>query len=199
MRIRSMFHILAVLMVVLIFGMPFAALAQQKSVQTEVSEAAAEQDKNAMILEIKAAAEQDASNDINRWGWFGAGLGMAYAGGVGGGFAGCIINESTKIRSSYFSTGPTPEQANGFLAGATMGVLLSIISIYASPAHMPAGRLTGKSPEYVEFYTDAYQRKMRSLKTKWAAAGAATGCGVPIFGCLLIQFLNPPPEDDPYD
>ena len=54
------------------------------------------------------------------------------------------------------------------------------------------GRLTGKSPEYVESYADAYQKKMRLLKTKWAAAGAVTGCGVPIIGCLLIQSLYPP-------
>ena len=167
-----MFHILAILTVMLTFSMPFATLAQQKSTQTEISKAIAE------ILKIKVA-EQDASNDINRFAWFGAGLGIAYV-GAGLGYAGCLINESAGS-----------EGTEGFFVGATAGVLLPIISILASPVNVPAGRLTGKSPEYVEIYADAYQKKMRLLKTKWAAAGAATGCGTPIIGCLLIQFLYP--------
>ena len=35
MRIRSMLHTFAALMAVLVFNLPFTALAQQKSVQTE--------------------------------------------------------------------------------------------------------------------------------------------------------------------
>ena len=67
MRIRFIFHILAILTVMLTFSMPFATLAQQKSVQTEISEATAEQDAYAVNLDPKAAAEQDASNDIHRF------------------------------------------------------------------------------------------------------------------------------------
>ena len=170
MRIRSIAHAFTAFIFTLIFSMPLTILAQQKSVQTEISE----------ILEIKAASERDASNDINRFAWFGAGLGIAYV-GAGLGYAGCLINESAGS-----------EGTEGFFVGATAGVLLPIISILASPVNVPAGRLTGKSPEYVEIYADAYQKKMRLLKTKWAAAGAATGCGTPIIiGCLLIQFLYP--------
>ena len=183
-------------MVALTFSMPLTILAQQESVQIEISEATAERDRNAMILEIKAAAEQDASNDINRWAWFGTGLGTAFLGCGVGGLAGCLIGESTNYRSSYFSMGPSSSGINGFFVGATAGVLLPIISIFASPVHVPAGRLMGKSPEYVEFYTDAYQKKMRSLKTKWAAAGAAIGCGVPIIYVTVVGLLVPTPADE---
>ena len=86
-----MCHILAVLMVMLTFSMPLATLAQQKSVQTEISEAAAAQDRNAVILEIKAAAEQDAINDIDDFLWFSVGLGIAYVAGGAGGLAGYIV------------------------------------------------------------------------------------------------------------
>ena len=174
-------------MVALTFSMPLALLAQQESVQTEASE----------ILEIKVAAEQDASNDINRWAWFGAGLGIAYVGGGFGGVAGCLIDENYDIVSPYFNgvLVPGPGEAFGIFIGGTIGVLFPIISIYTSPVHVPARRLTGKSPEYVELYTDAYQKKIRSLKTKWAAAGAATGCTPPLIVCLLMV-LDPSSEDE---
>ena len=174
MRIRFIFHILAILTVVLTFSMPFATLAQQKSVQTEISEATAEQDAYAVNLDAKAAAEQDASNDIHRFAWFSAGLGIAYIG--------CVLGVARNV------IGETDSDDIGvFLFGTTASVLIPIISIYTSPVHVPAGRFTGKSPEYVDFYTDAYQRKMRRLQTKWAAAGVATGCGIPIILLLLNQ------------
>ena len=197
MKNRSMFRVSAVLMFALTFSMPLTILAQQKSVQTEIFEADAVQDRNAMILEAQAAAERDASNDINRWAWFGAGLGIAYVGGGVGGLAGCIIGPSDDIVPPYFHYGLAPNrgEAFGIFIGATTGVLLPIISIYTSPVYVPAQRLIGKSPEYVELYTDAYQKKMRSLKTKWAAAGVATGC-TPAMIVWLSMVLNPPPDDE---
>ena len=181
-----MVHTFAALIFTLIFSMPLTILAQQKSVQTEISKTAAEQDRSTMILEIKAAAERDASSDINRFAWFGAGLSIAYI-GAGLGLAGCII-----VEEAYNTDG-----TEGLFVGAATGVLLPIISILASPVHVPARRLIGKSPEYVELYTDAYQKKMWLLKTGWAVAGAATGCGTPIIGCLLIQRLYPPQDGHP--
>ena len=176
MTIRALPHTFAVLIVTLTFSIPFTTLAQQKSVQTEISE----------ILEIKVAAERDASNDINRFAWFGAGLGIAYVGGGVGGVAGCLIGENQDIVAPYFN-GLLPGRGGtfGLFVGGTAGILLPIISIFTSPVHVPARRLTGKSPEYVEIYADAYQKKIRLLKTKWTAAGTATGCVVSIVGCLI--------------
>ena len=180
---RSMFHILAVLMIVLTFSMPFATLAQQKSVQTEISESAAAQDANAVNLDAKAAAERDASNDINSLLWLSAGLGFAYAGGSGGWIAGSIV-DGRILSDSDFLPLPGKGAAVGILLGGLAGVVAATAAIYKSTVHVPAGRLIGKSPEYVEIYTDAYQRKMRSLQTDWAVAGAASGCALPIIGCL---------------
>ena len=167
-----MVHTFAALMVVLTFSMPLTSLAQQKSVQTQISEATAEQDAYAVNLDAKAAAEQDAGNDIHRFTWFSAGLGIAYI-GAGLGVARNVIGETDS------------DEIGVFLAGATASAFIPIISIYTSPVHVPVGRFTGKSPEYVEMYTDAYQRKMRRLQTKWAVAGVATGCGIPIILLLL--------------
>ena len=189
MKSRSMFHILAVLTIVLTFSMPFATPAQQKFVQTEVSEVAAAQDANAVNLDPKAAAEQDASNDINESLWFSVGLGILYVAGGTGVLAGDIVSE--KIFTSpdpIIPDGPDLGGTVGFLVGATAGVLTSILAIYKSPIHVPAGRFIGKSPEYIELYTHAYQRKMRRLQTKWAATGVVTGCTIPIIGCLVIRY-----------
>ena len=179
MTIRSMVFTFVALMVVLTFSTPLTTLAQQESVQTEISEPVAAQDANAVILEAKAAAEQDVSNDINNLLWFSVGLGIAYAGGGVGGIAGGIIDDGLGLSESGGEV--------GFVVGAAAGVLASIIAIYKSPVRVPAGRLTGKSPEYVEFYIQAYQSKMRSLQTGGAAVGAAIGCGVPIIGCLITN------------
>ena len=54
---KSTLNVLVLLMVVLIFSIPFVSFAQQHSV----------------ILEAKAMAEQDAESDVNKIMWFGAG------------------------------------------------------------------------------------------------------------------------------
>ena len=172
-------------MIVLTFIMPFATLAQQKSTQTEISESAAAQDANAVNLDTKAAAEQDASNDINNMLWLSAGLGFAYAGGIGGWIAGSIT-DGRILGDSYVLPLPGKGAVVGILLGGLAGIVATIAAIDKSTVDVPTERLIGKSPEYVEFYTDTYQRKMRSLKADWAAAGAASGCALPIIGCLLV-------------
>ena len=57
MRISSTFHVSVFWMTVLIFSMPFVAIAQQK----------------VAILEARAMAEQDAESDVNKGIWFGSG------------------------------------------------------------------------------------------------------------------------------
>ena len=173
------YKILAALTVMLTFSMSFATLAQQKSLQTEISEAPTAQDRKPTILEIKATAEQDASNDINDFLWFSVGLGIAYVGGGVGGLTGLIVGEEIGS-SSGFIYGPSKEGTIGLLIGAAAGALASINLIYKFPVHVPAGHLIGKSPKYVELYIDAYQRKMRWLEIEWAAAGTVAGCALPI-------------------
>ena len=174
-----MFYILAVLTVILTFSMPFTVLAQQKSVHTEVSKAAAELDRKPTTLEVKVIAEQDASNDFNDFLWFSVGLGVSYIGGVGGGFAGGIIGDGIGLGQS---------DIYGVVLGTIAGIVASLRVVYKSSVHVPTWRLIGKSPEYVELYTEAYRRKMRHLQTVQAAAGTVAGCALPIIGCLVIFY-----------
>ena len=184
-----MLHTFAALIAVLIFNLPFTALAQQKSVQTE-TETAAKQDSSSVMREAKTAAERDASNDINKLLWFGAGAGVAIAGGtIGaciGGAVGSIINPGT---IDYFFVPlyvPSGAQCIGPFIGIAIGSFAPLIGIYRYQGNPHPERLAGKSPEYVEFYTAAYQAKTRSIRTKWAAAG---GIGVGV-GCLSILGIS---------
>ena len=162
-------------MVVLTFSISFISLAQQNSVQREAENAAA-RDVKAVKLETKISAERDASNDINEFFWFGAGAGASVALPLGI-ICGCLVGESTAPTENsgllYASIGPGA--IIGCLAGGVVG-LVPAYGIYTYESRPPSERLLGKSPEYVAFYTDAYISKARSIRRKWATAGAVTGC-----------------------
>ena len=136
---------------------------------------------NTVALKAEAAAEQDASSDTNKIFWFGAGFAACAIGCPVGGCLGCGVGSI--VDPSYFfdSTG----QGIGSMVGLMAGVLIPIVRIYNYQPHPPPERLIGKSPEYVESYTSVYETKARLLRTKLAAAGATTGCGLTILGCLV--------------
>ena len=189
MRIRFMFHTLIVFTTLLTFSAPFVTLAQENRGHAEVSEASAAQDTNALRLEVKAAAEQDASGDVNRLLWFGAGMGLAAVGITIGTGVGCLVSAlmNPEIDDWYGVPVPNETQVIGTLIGSTLGCLASPIGISRYPLNPPVVRLLGKSPEYVESYTNAYRAKARRLRTVWAAAGAAAaggGLGLCIFGSV---------------
>ncbi|MCY4552547.1 MAG: hypothetical protein OXC79_02625 [Candidatus Poribacteria bacterium] len=190
MKISSTFHVLVFLMSLLTFSVPFVTFAQQNSGQTEVSEPIGAQDANAARLETKAAAEQDASNDINKPLWFGIGAGGALLGCTVGAIAGCavgsMINSEPHPLSSFGVVLPNDEQSVGTLVGGAVGGIGSLIWILNYQSRPPPERLIGKSPEYIEFYTNAYRTKTRSLHKQSAAAGAAI-----TLGCCLLVGLTP--------
>ena len=176
-------------MVALIFSMPLPTRAQQQSVQTE-TEVATEQDSSSIMREAKVAAERDASNDINKLSWFGAGVGTLAAGclgGIVGMLVGDLIAPPPEPRLDFMPLLDIGGGAvNGGCVGFAVGLILPIRAIYKYQSSPPPERLIGKSPEYVEFYTNAYAAKSRSLRTKWAAVGAAApvlllGCVVPLY------------------
>ena len=109
-KLKSAFKILALLMAVLTFSMPFVTFAQQNSLQ----------------MEAIVAAERDAQGDTSTALWF---------------LAGCV------------------------------GGLIGVIIAYGVQPSPPAARLLGKSPEYVAFYTDAYQEKAKNLQSNSAWVG----------------------------
>ena len=181
------FHVLVFCMAVLVFSLPFATYAQQNSVPVG-AETAAAQDANAIRLEAKVAAERDASSGINRPLWFGAGAGIAIVGGsIGaciGAAVGSIINPGTYSDDSFYpSYALSRAQCTGPFIGLAIGGLAPLIGIYTYQGNPHPERLVGKSPEYVESYTDTYKATTRSIRTKWAAAGGLIGVGVGI-GCL---------------
>ena len=184
-----MFHRCLILTLVLIFSMPFTTYAQQNSVPV-AAETAAAQGANAIKLEAKVAAERDASSDINRPLWFGAGAGIAIVGGtIGaciGGAVGSIINPGTYSGDSFFPMyALSSAQCTGPFIGIAIGGLAPLIGIYTYQGNPHPERLVGKSPEYVESYTATYKATTRSIRTKWAAGGGLMAVGVGV-GCLNI-------------
>ena len=173
-------------MAVLTFIMPFFASAEQPPVQDE-AEAAVAQDINTVKLEAKATAQKDASRDVSAALWMGVG-GLTVATACIGGYGGLRIGRTIDDSSSggFFGYGPNDTQAYAMLVGCTVGYLVPFISTYFYPSIPLPTRLVGKSPDYVEFYIDAYKKKVRSLRTRWAAAGSATGCGLMIIGGLIF-------------
>ena len=77
------------------------------------------------------------------------------------------------MRNPYLIIISTKTLVIGGCVGCAVGLILPIQAIYKYQSPPPPGRLIGKSPEYVEFYTEAYMAKSRSIRTKWAAIGAA--------------------------
>ncbi|MCY4553898.1 MAG: hypothetical protein OXC79_09510 [Candidatus Poribacteria bacterium] len=77
-----------------------------------------------------------------------------------------------------------------FGVGCLTTVLGTILAYSLAPTP-PAEQLIGKSPDYVDFYTTAYQAKAKSLQGRSALTGAGITLGVTaigtvvVYGCLL--------------
>lgn len=51
----------------------------------------------------------------------------------------------------------------------------AVAYVYISKPQVPASRLVGKSPEYVSFYTDTYNREVRKKRGQAAMIGCLAG------------------------
>ena len=215
MKISSTFHVSVFLMAVLTANIPFAALAQQNFVMTQV-ETAATQDSNAVSLEAKAAAEQDAKNDFSMLNWFGAGLCL------GGGITsmGAVVGTNIADQKypnrftievgpteSYFGYFPYPsyireirnqDQIDGYnrvrlqITAASSLVSLSLSWLLASSMGKPPSkslpeRFIGKSSEYIHVYNEIYNENIQPLRKKALVRGSALGSGCILFGLLAAQ------------
>lgn len=184
MKIRSMFHVLVLLMAVLTLSLPVVALAQQAS-GADGPAAAMHAPQNPVQTEaVKAAAERDANRDINEPLWFGVGIGAFCIGGIVGGIAGCSIGSVFPSESNSLSDVallPLPNEAEclgglvGVVTGGVLGAFGTLFAVSQYPSQPPIERFIGKLPEYVEFYTDAYSTKTQSIRKQRVAAGAVTG------------------------
>ena len=170
-KLRTAFQILSFLMAALMFNAPFITLAQQNPVQTEAI----------------AAAERDASNDTNKRS---TRMTAVCVGGAIGGLIGCLVGTALSSADPQPTLGFAPlldfDERPIILGsiGCAVGALISLGVTHNSPSSPSPKRLLGKSPEYVEFYTDAYRTKTRSLRTKLAAAGSASAGGGMLIGFL---------------
>lgn len=133
---------------------------------------------------VKAQAEADASadmSDMSKVKWF-------LLGGVGS-TAGCLlgcVGGSLLGGPSYASDN---SQVNLMLAGSVLcGVCAVPIAVFRYPHNVtpPPERLLGKSPEYMEAYTQAYKSRTVLLRKIFVTAGSiASNLGVMT---LIVRF-----------
>ena len=147
-----MFHVSAVLMTtLLLFSMMPVSLAQQQT--------------------AKAQAEADASADMSKAKWF-------LLGGVGstaGCLLGCVVGSS--LGKTIFSNESSNSQMNCTLAGSLLLGVCAVpigVQIYPHNVTPPSERLLGKSPEYIEAYTQAYKSRAGLLRKIFVTAGSIT-------------------------
>ena len=158
MKVSSMFYTFVAVVVLLTFSTPFVTLAQQNTVY------AAAQD----VKSIKFAAARDANREVRLfWGTVDEDivvLGCA-SGIIIGACAGCLVGR-------IIST--SDDRNEVMLIGAIIGSIIGGTALTAvarnnqtgAPPPLPI-RFMGKSPEYVQSYTDAYREtKTRSLWKK---------------------------------
>ena len=161
-KFQSLFMVL--LMVMLIFSHPFVILAQQNSVESQA----------------KIAAERDANANVNRLLWTGAGCLSVYLGGGVGTVIGASIIESGNLLEN------TEE---GILGGVCVGGLVcglfswGVISYRSYP---PPERLIGKSPEYIDVYTNVYKTRTRQRRGQYVVGG----CGLAVVIGMIVSAIE---------
>lgn len=67
-----------------------------------------------------------------------------------------------------------------------VGNLVTVLIVYVVSFKPPQSALLGKSPEYVAAYTDAYERKLRSIRSNYALYGCCAGSAVAVLAYLLF-------------
>ena len=83
-----------------------------------------------------------------------------------------------------------------WLAIGFFGGIFGIAAAYLIEPSPPASRLIGKSPEYIQVYTDCYKRKGKSVQGKKAITGFVVGILVGIalvvlwFGCAGLGSIG---------
>ena len=129
-------------------------------------------------LQAKAAAAADTKRDVEVLASFGAGMSATFAAGMCGLMTGFIADATLgQGQDDLFYLTASMSAAGAF------GLLLRY---YLRPPNPPPKRLIGKSPEYVKFYADAYQARMRSSQMKSVAAGSIFGCMTLTGGIAII-------------
>lgn len=102
--------------------------------------------------------------------------------GVGTGFGVCILTFAVFLyENNSRSSGQFPIMTTVGLLGTS-----AIGAFYLQRTSVPAGKLLGKSPEYVSYYTKTYQKNVRAIRTGAAAIGCFTGFVVSVKTLLFL-------------
>ena len=176
-----------VIVLVIVFSLPCVAVAELNLEQSESSEVGRTEDIDIVRLQAKTEAEQDARQDVSwlKWGGFGGICGL-----VGGGICvavtieesvGCLVETGC---SAVWGQEPDYEISHQSILLGVAGLLISSYPLSHTSnlqPTVPSGRLLGKSPEYVKFYTDAYKKRVQRLRVRYARIGTATGCVLSLY------------------
>ena len=120
-------------------------------------------------LEAEIAGKQDASRDINKLFWAGAGIGLWVPSVLICIVIGGLVSETLSPSDPLFILPLSGIFGMGI--GLIVGTLAPFIGIFFYAPSPPDEPLVGKPPEYVAAYTKAYQSKARGTRLTCAAAG----------------------------
>lgn len=168
-NLTSESSLLALLMVVLLLSSPLATLAQQISAERQAKQDAERQ------------AKQDAEADLNKLLWIGTGFAVPLL-PILGLLVGSLGPQSV---SSGDMLSLSCQQGCGFFVGCAVGCLVPLTLIRRYQPTPPSERFIGKSPEYVDAYTDAYKTRTRSRRIHYTATGVASYMGIVVIGGMI--------------
>lgn len=135
-------------------------------------------EQDSIRLQAKAAASADATRDVEVLASFGAGMSATFAAGMCGLMTGFIADATLGQRQDALFYGTA--------AMSAAGAFNLLLRYHIRPPNPPPERLIGKSAEYIKFYADAYQARMRSSRMKSVAAGSILGCMTLTGGIAII-------------
>ena len=135
-------------------------------------------EQNSIRLQAKAAAATDAKRDVEVLVSFGAGMSATFAAGMCGLLTGFVADATLGQGQD------APFYLTALMSAA--GAFSLLLRYHIRPPNPPPERLIGKSAEYVKFYADAYQARMRSYQMKSVAAGSIFGCMTLTGGIAII-------------
>ena len=147
----------------------------------------------AQLDAVQAQAEADANADMSDMAkamWFTLGGLGSTAGCLLGCVGGCVLATWLDPDAGFHTFFiPTAESQMGcaFASAILLGVFAVPLGVDLYPHNPtpPPEQLLGKSPEYIEAYTQIYTAKTASLRKRWVTAGSLTS-NLGVAGMILL-------------
>ncbi len=168
MNLHLKFHCFVIAICMLICIAPITTFAQQQI--------------NTDTVTAKGDAALDAENDISKITWMGVGVCVPILSLTTGVVAAYTFGDTEGGGGLPGGYGFGSPSIIGFFGGAGLVFCGASYLIYSHKTVPPPEHLLGKSPEYIQDYTTAYQKTMRSLRIKYALAGV---------GCFRLAGFGP--------